>query len=74
MELFKWIAVIIGIIMAAEVAKQYLKNKSDNGKHNKALEDKLERLNELEDRVKTLERIVTDPSSNLRREIDGLKD
>ncbi len=74
MELFKWIAVITGIVMAAEVAKQYLKNKSDNGKHSKALEDKLKRLNELEDRVKTLERIVTDPSSNLRREIDGLKD
>lgn len=30
------------------------------------------RIAELEDRIRTLERIMTDPSSNLAREIDGL--
>jgi len=31
------------------------------------------KINQLEERVRTLERITTDPSSNLAREIDGLQ-
>lgn len=73
MDFFKWVALIVLIVTAAEVIKFYIKNRSSNDKNDQAMKENQERIAQLEERVKTLEKIITDPSENLRREIDNLK-
>ncbi len=60
------------IVMGAQVIKHYIDSKSSTNETNKRLDEELKRISELEERVKTLEKIVTDPSENLRKEIDKL--
>lgn len=73
MEFFKWAAVIVFLVMAAEVIKYYFKTKQHNNQSNEQFKAQDERIQQLEQRVQTLEKIITDPSENLRREIDQLK-
>ncbi len=75
MEVFKWIAVIVAVVMIAEVWKYKIKNSNQQAATNKELDDIREHLNkigDLEQRVQTLEKIVTDPKENLKREINSL--
>ncbi|NVJ61156.1 MAG: hypothetical protein HWE27_12250 [Gammaproteobacteria bacterium] len=73
MEFFKWAAVIVFLVMSAEVIKYYLKTKHDKGSSDEKVDAQNERINKLEERIRTLEKIITDPSETLRREIDQLK-
>jgi uncharacterized protein YlxW (UPF0749 family) len=75
MEVFKWIAVIVAIVMIAEVWKYKIKNNNRQAANNQELESiraQLQKLDELEQRIRTLEKIVTDPGENLKREFDKL--
>lgn len=73
MEFFKYATLIVFIIMGAEVWKYHIKNKKSNNQQDDELKKKLDRLDQLEQRVQALEKIVTDPSETLRREFDNLK-
>jgi sensor domain CHASE-containing protein len=75
MEVFKWIAVIVAVVMIAEVWKYKIKNNNRQAASDQELETirtQLEKLDDLEQRVRTLEKIVTDPRDNLKREINSL--
>jgi phage shock protein B len=64
--------VIAGCVLEAYRSKHKHAGNADNDRL-ADLEAKIDRLdNELRDRVETLERIVTDRSSNLKREFDYL--
>jgi len=74
MDVFTMVVVIVVITMTAGVINHYIKARTkmtDPGE----LEDihkRLERMEKLEERVRTLEKIVTDKKTKLADEIDRL--
>lgn len=69
-EMVVWI-VVVGCLTG--VMTEYLKTKRATGS-NEDLDDALDRIDELEERVRVLERVVTDEKYDLGRKIDSLKD
>ena len=74
MVVYEMVVAIVAIVMVTAVIKQWLKTKAAKGDPNlaKAFEAKMKQVDELEKRVKTLEKIVTDKRHKLAEEIDGL--
>ncbi|WP_321397491.1 hypothetical protein [Emcibacter sp.] len=87
---FEMVVLIVLIVMAAGILKNWLRAKENGAKldlgtlaHDLGLDDDyysknqikpyLDRIEGLEERIKVLERIVTDKSHNLAKEIDSLK-
>ena len=68
----------IAMISVAGIIAGIFSNKKDNAQDEalseqfKALHDKLTAVDDLRDRVQTLERIVTNPQENLKRQFDHL--
>lgn len=67
---FWFVLGIIAIVTAGRIASESLKTKRKLAESNSAEQDA--RINDLEERIKTLERIVTDKRSKLADEIDAL--
>lgn len=69
-----FVIVLVAIVLLAGIAKEYLRHHRSDGetKQDEEWEATLARLEELEERVRVLERIVTDPQEGLRREINRL--
>ncbi len=71
-EMVVWI-VVVGCVTG--VISDYLKTKRKLGStSNEDLDEAMDRIEELEERIRVLERVVTDDKYHLAREIDGLKD
>lgn len=73
MSNFFYIVCIVAIVFAADTYQKYLKAKSKKAEPNPALDASLEKIERLEERIKVLERIVTENKFDLGREIDNLK-
>jgi len=69
-----FVIVLVAIVLLAGLAKEYLRRRPDeaDAKRGEEWDATLARLEELEERVRVLERIVTDPQEGLRREINRL--
>ncbi|WP_405235797.1 hypothetical protein [Lentisalinibacter orientalis] len=69
-----FVIVLVAIVLLAGIAKEYLRHhrREEDPKQDEEWEATLARLRELEERVRVLERIVTDPQEGLRREINRL--
>jgi hypothetical protein len=77
MNPFEMVVVIVVVVTFSGLVKQWL-----NARHRFAdleeqlsrigVADQLKRIDQLEERVRTLERIVTDRTERLRKEIDSL--
>jgi hypothetical protein len=66
------IIMIVAIVMCANVMKAYLKRRNVKPEANEELEETLAKIDTLEDRIKVLERIITENRFDLKREIDSL--
>ena len=66
-----FVLLLVTVVMCANVINNYLKQK---GKQNNdaELDETLAKIDRLEDRIKVLERIVTENRFDLRKEIDSL--
>lgn len=69
-----FVIVLVAIVLLAGIAKEYFRHhrQEEDPKRDEEWEATLARLGELEERVRVLERIVTDPQEGLRREINRL--
>ncbi|HKL62391.1 MAG TPA: hypothetical protein VJ883_03425 [Woeseiaceae bacterium] len=69
-----FVIVLVAIVLLAGIAKEYFRHhrRDDDPKRNEEWDATVARLEELEERVRVLERIVTDPQEGLRREINRL--
>lgn len=69
-----WVAVvsIVAIVMFAHTAVQMTRYKAEKETDDGELERALARVAELEERIRVLERIVTEDKHDLRREIGQL--
>ena len=67
-----YVVCIIAIVLAANTVQQYIKMRHRNEMKSKVSEDTQNQLDALEERIKVLERIVTENRFDLRQEINRL--
>lgn len=67
-----YIAVIVAIVMTAVTVQNIHKAKLEQKSNNERDDEEMARLDALEERIRVLERIVTEDKRDLRREIDRL--
>jgi len=64
---------IVAVVMVADTIQKYLKMKNQEKESDPELEETLAQIEKLEERIRVLERIVTEDKVDLRREIDRLE-
>jgi cell division protein FtsB len=68
-----YIVCIVAIVFTADTIQKYLKMKNQKQESDPELEETLAQIERLEERIRVLERIVTENKFDLGREIDKLK-
>lgn len=67
-----YVVCIVAVVMAADTYQKYLKAKQKKNEHDPGLEESLAKIEMLEERIRVLERIVTENKRDIGREIDSL--
>lgn len=67
-----YVVCIVAVVFAADSYQKYLKMKHKEKQHDPELEESLAKIEMLEERIRVLERIVTESKTDLGREIDNL--
>lgn len=68
-----WVVCIVAIVFTADTIQRYLKVKEKKKEQDPELEETLAHIERLEERIRVLERIVTENKFDLGREIDKLR-
>ena len=68
-----YVVCIIAIVFTADTIQKYLKMKNQEKVSDPELDETLAHIEQLEERIRVLERIVTENRTDLRSEIDRLK-
>ena len=72
MSSYVFVVMIVAIGCATAVVSQYLKSREQRREQGEDVSETLTQLEALEERIKVLERIVTESRVDLKREIDKL--
>ncbi|HNP63563.1 MAG TPA: hypothetical protein PKH39_06465 [Woeseiaceae bacterium] len=67
-----YVVCIVAVVFAADSYQKYLKMKHEKSKNDPEIEESLKKIEVLEERIRVLERIVTESKHDLGREIDNL--
>lgn len=67
-----WIVCIVAIAVGASTYEKYLKMKREELKRDPELDESLKKIEMLEERIRVLERIITENKYDLKSEIDSL--
>ena len=67
-----WVVCIVAIVITAETIKKVYEMRHAKREEDEKDNDELARLDQLEERIRVLERIVTEDKHDLRREINRL--
>jgi len=67
-----FVLLLVSIVMCAEVVKAWIKQKKRTPENNDELMETVSKIEVLEDRIKVLERIITENRFDLKNEIDSL--
>lgn len=67
-----WVVCIVAIVMTAETIRKIYEVRHAKKEDDERTGDEFARLDELEERIRVLERIVTEDKHDLRREINRL--
>lgn len=68
-----YVVCIVAIVFAADSYQKHLKLKREKEEHDPEIEESLAKIAVLEERIRVLERIVTENKPDLSREIENLK-
>ena len=68
-----YVVCIVAIVFTADTIQKYMKMKNKEKENDPELEETLAQIERLEERIRVLERIVTENKYDLGREIDRLK-
>ena len=75
MNVFEMVVIIVALGILGRVITEFVRSKRAAGNVQKdTLDDALDRIDDLEERIRVLERVVTDDGYDLKRQIDKLKD
>lgn len=69
---FVFIVTIVAIVMCARLGETWLKQRKQKSAPDAELQETLARLEQLEERMRVLERIVTENRVDLKQQIDSL--
>ncbi len=69
---FEMVVFIVAITVIGGITREYLKRQEVKGGDLDAINERLEQMEKLEERVQVLESIVTNPKEDLKRKIDEL--
>ena len=72
MNVFFFVVCIVAIVMTADTIQKYMKMKSKAPLDAPDVDETLEKMARLEERIRVLERIITEHKYDLKREIDKL--
>jgi cell division protein FtsB len=67
-----YVVCIVAIVFAADTFQKYMKMKNQEKKSDPELEETLAHIEQLEERIRVLERIVTENRTDLKSEIERL--
>ncbi len=67
-----YVVCIVAVVFAADSYQKYLKMKQEKSKNDPEIAASLEKIEMLEERIRVLERIITENKHDLGREIDNL--
>ena len=67
-----YVVCIVAVVFAADSYQKYLKMRHEKQENDPELEESLAKIDRLEERIRVLERIVTESKTDLGREIDTL--
>ena len=68
-----YVVCIVAIVFTADTIQKYLKMKNKEREADPELEETLAHIEKLEERIRVLDRIVTENKFDLKKEIDRLK-
>lgn len=68
-----YVVCIVAIVFTADTIQKYMKMKNQEREVDPELEETLAHIEKLEERIRVLERIVTENKFDLKKEIDRLK-
>ncbi len=72
MHIFEFVLAIVSIVFAAGIINNYIKTRSQKTDSEELASEFLEKLDRLEERIKVLERIVTDRNYDLKEKFKDL--
>ena len=67
-----FVLILISIVMTANIIETWIKQKKKAPEIDEDLGETLAKIEQMEDRIKVLERIVTENRFDLKKEIDSL--
>lgn len=67
-----FVVCIVAIVMCASIIRTYIRHRRQVPEDDTELEETLAKIEVLEERIRVLERIVTENRFDLKREIDSL--
>ena len=67
-----FVLLLVSVIMIARVIETWIKQKKAEPNQDEELQETLSKIEVLEERIKVLERIITENRFDLKREIDSL--
>jgi hypothetical protein len=67
-----FVLLIVGMVMTTNIVQTYLKQRKIEPEANEDLGETVAKIEMLEERIKVLERIVTENRFDLKKEIDSL--
>jgi len=67
-----FVLILVSIVMTANIIETWLKQKKKTPEIDEDLDDTLAKIEQMEERIKVLERIVTENRFDLKKEIDSL--
>jgi len=67
-----FVLLLVTIVMVAQIVRTWIEKKDHSPNGQEELEDTLRQIEHLEERVRVLERIITENRFDLKKEIDSL--
>lgn len=67
-----FVLMLVSIVMVSQIIKTWLEQRDKPPKGQEELDNTLEKMEQLEERIRVLERIITENRFDLRKEIDSL--
>jgi len=71
-NVFTFVLLLVAIVSFAKIIQSYIERKREKDTSGEDIEETLARIDVLEERIRVLERIVTERRYDLKREIDSL--
>lgn len=71
-NVFTFVLLLVAIVSFAKIIQSYIERKQEKDTSGEDIEETLARIDALEERIRVLERIITENRYDLKREIDSL--